>query len=304
MSATFSKEEFVQKAKLKHGDKYDYSHVNYKNTYTHVNINCKNHGEFKQFPSSHLQGAGCAQCHSDKLRSNIKNIIFRANVIHGNKYDYSKVNYINNRTPVEISCKEHGIFKQSFDNHLKGKGCPSCFGNKKLTTEEFIEKANKIHNNKYAYDLTEYKLSSEKVIIICPNHGEFLQTPNAHLTQKQGCPICKISKGEDFIAIVLKKHNIRFVREYKIPGNNYQFRYDFYLPDHSLLIEFHGGQHFFPVKFFGGIEGFNYIRKNDAFKKELAKLANIPIIYFTYKHLIMNSDTFEKLILNAISKRK
>ena len=114
---------------------------------------------------------------------------------HGNKYDYSKVEYINAITKVIIICPEHGEFLQTPHAHLKGQGCPQCakisrIKQKTSNTNNFIEKAKKIHGDKYDYSKVKYKLQNEKVTIICPEHGEFLQTPHNHLSG-YGCPECK-----------------------------------------------------------------------------------------------------------------
>ena len=115
--------------------------------------------------------------------------IEEAKKIHGNKFDYSKVDYKNANTKVCIICPEHGEFFQRPISHLRGDKCPSCSGNKKLTSEQFIKKSNEIHNNKFDYSKVDYKNHSTKVCIICPEHGEFWQTPNSHLSGK-GCPKC------------------------------------------------------------------------------------------------------------------
>jgi len=115
--------------------------------------------------------------------------IEKAKQIHGDKYDYSKVNYINNRTKICIICPIHGEFWQRPYSHLQGKGCIYCGGKNKRTTKEFIENAKKIHGGKYDYSKVEYKGHNEKVCIICPIHGEFWQTPNNHL-QGKGCQKC------------------------------------------------------------------------------------------------------------------
>lgn len=122
--------------------------------------------------------------------------IEKAKKIYGDKYDYSKVEYINNKTKVCIICPEHGEFKIRPDCHIHQKqGCPKC-GNKnkgdskRLTTEEFIERAKVVHDNKYDYSKVEYKTTDTPVCIICPEHGEFWQSPHNHIGQKQGCPKC------------------------------------------------------------------------------------------------------------------
>ncbi len=111
--------------------------------------------------------------------------------VHGDKYDYSKVNYINANENVCIICPEHGEFWQKPNNHLNGNGCPLCV-RKKWDTKSFIEKAMEIHGNKYDYSKTEYKSTREKVCIICPEHGEFWQYPLSHL---EGCGCRKEKRG-------------------------------------------------------------------------------------------------------------
>jgi hypothetical protein len=114
--------------------------------------------------------------------------INRSNIIHNNLYDYSKIDYKNMNTKVDIVCQKHGVFQQIPNSHSRGQGCPKCGkikngANKtKRAKKEFIEKANLLHKNKYDYSLVEYKNSQTKVIIICPDHGEFKQKPNGHLS--------------------------------------------------------------------------------------------------------------------------
>ena len=128
----------------------------------------------------------------------------------------------------------------------------------KQRNESFLKRATEIHAGKYDYSKVNYIDSQTKVIINCTKHGDFFQLANGHLSGK-GCPVCSSSKGERFIRNVLLKHNIKHIQEYSIPLQSRRFRYDFYLPDYNLLIEFHGAQHYFPVKFFGG---------DDEFKKQ------------------------------------
>ena len=214
-----TKEEFIKKSKLVHGDKYDYTKVNYVNNKTKVCIICPEHGEFWQRPESHLSGKGCKKCSglksSQKQRKSIDKVIKEFREIHGDKYDYSKVNYINNITKVCIICPEHGEFWQTPSNHLKGKGCPSCYGNKKSSTEEFIKKAKQIHGDKYDYSKVEYKNADTKVYIICPEHGEFWQTPYKHIIRKQGCITCSGKK---------QLNTEEFIKKAKqIHGDNYDY---------------------------------------------------------------------------------
>ena len=186
-------EQFIEKAKEVHGDKYDYSKVNYLNSYTKVTIICPEHGEFEQTPANHLVGKGCPKCKIEKLKNNHKynliDFIEKARKVHGDKYDYSKVNYVNNQTKVTIICPIHGEFEQTPINHLLGCNCPMCVGGIKFSKEQFIEKAKEVHGDKYNYSKVNYINANTKVIIICPEHGEFEQTPAKHLNG-QGCPKC------------------------------------------------------------------------------------------------------------------
>ena len=121
-----TKETFIEKARLVHGNKYDYSKVEYRNNKTKVCIICPEHGEFWQKPESHTnQKQGCPKC-STTLKSTTKDFIEKARAIHGDKYDYSKVEYINSNTKICIICPEHGEFWQISNYHLNGNGCPKC----------------------------------------------------------------------------------------------------------------------------------------------------------------------------------
>ena len=197
-----TKEEFVEKARKVHGDKYDYSKVEYKNNSTKVCIICPKHGEFWQTPNHHLQGHGCKYCKNENIRKrcthNITIFVEKARKVHGEKYDYSKVEYINSHTKVCIICPEHGEFWQTPSMHLCGNGCPKCGIEKRnkhnsLNKTQFVEKARKVHGEKYDYSKVEYVNNSTKVCIICPEHGEFWQTPNSHL-RGEGCPKCGINR--------------------------------------------------------------------------------------------------------------
>jgi Zn finger protein HypA/HybF involved in hydrogenase expression len=151
------------------------------------------------------------------LKLTKEQFIEKSNIIHGNKYCYSKVNYTLSNKKVLIMCDEHGDFHQEANSHLRGSGCPSCSGKSKLSNDIFIERSNLIHNNKYDYSLVEYKNAFSKVIIICRYHGEFKQTPNNHLNN-HGCPLCGINESnnknsndvQDFILNSKKKHGSKY----------------------------------------------------------------------------------------------
>ena len=123
-------QEFIKRARKVHGDKYDYSKVEYINNYTKVCIICPEHGEFWQRPYDHLQYKGCLKCSVEKIHSlqrhTTQEFIKKAKEVHGDKYDYSNVNYINANVKVCIICHEHGEFWQTPHDHLKRVGCPKC----------------------------------------------------------------------------------------------------------------------------------------------------------------------------------
>lgn len=242
--------EFVEKSKLIHGDKYDYSKTVYINPKEKVCIICPIHGEFWQKPYNHLNGQGCSKCRyealSNKYRKTTEQFIEEARKIHGNKYDYSKVNYNLCQDKVTIICPKHGEFKQRPLSHIQGQGCPHCYNETKigkyvLGNNNFIKKARKIHGDKYDYSNVKYTLTRNKVVIICPIHGEFEQTPEGHL-QGKGCPMCgnQLSKAEnkiyEYICNFIPKNDV-IRRDRSVLGN---LELDIYIPKLHIAIEYNG----------------------------------------------------------------
>ena len=190
--------DFIITAKEVHGDTYDYSLVEYKGSTQKVKILCHIHGEFLQTPSNHLRGQGCIACKHNNTRKTTEEFIEQAQSIHGNLYDYVNVLYKNINTKVEIICKKHGRFEQRPDVHLRGAGCNICKYEKRTSsTEAFKAKAKEVHGTLYDYSNSVYMFAKEKITIICPMHGEFLQSPDAHLIGK-GCKKCTKKGGFSF----------------------------------------------------------------------------------------------------------
>lgn len=293
-------EEFIERAKEVHGDKYNYSTVCYKNSTTKVRILCPIHGEFMQRPGDHLRGCGCPQCRAVKMskinRLTTESFIRRGSKKHNNKYDYSKVVYTKRLNSVTIICPEHGEFEQLACNHLIGHGCPVC-GNinraekNRKTTEEFIEEARAIHLDKYDYLRVVYTGNTDKVEIICKEHGTFLQTPADHLTGS-GCPKCTQSLGEATVERILTEYSIEFEKQKSFPGcvNTNSLRFDFYLPEYNTAIEYDGIQHFKPIDRFGGSTQLAYIQHNDQIKTQYCIDNNITLVRIKY-----TEDIHEKL---------
>ena len=202
---------FVEKAVAKYGNRFDYSQVNYVGADIPVTIICPVHGEFKQSPSNHIASlTGCPECGAEYSRSrSVKDelvTIAEAIVKHGNKFNYSKVKYINADTPVTIICPVHGEFKQCFDKHIASPtGCRRCTAAEKIQyissiprrNKSFIERGIEIHNNRFDYSKVEYVNRITPVTIICPVGHEFKQTPVQHIKKKSGCPKCNLKTDND-----------------------------------------------------------------------------------------------------------
>ena len=118
--------QFIEKAYKKHGNKYNYSLVEYKSAHINIKIICSKHGIFEQKPGRHLLGHGCSECRYDLKRLTKDEFIEKSIKFHGEIYDYSLVEYKNNSTNVKIICPKHGIFEQRPANHINGQQCPHC----------------------------------------------------------------------------------------------------------------------------------------------------------------------------------
>ena len=211
-------EQFIQKATKTHGNKYNYNQVNYINNKTKIQIYCNTCKQyFKQSPSNHLYGFGCTKCNKKMITK--EQFIQKATKTHGNKYNYNQIEYINKTLKISIycnTCKQY--FKQKPSNHLNGHGCSNCAKKQlTLTKKQFIQKATKIHNNKYNYNQIEYKKSSQLINIYCNTCKQyFQQTPNNHLAG-HGCPNCAINKTKITKQQIINKAN-------KIHLNKYNYK--------------------------------------------------------------------------------
>ena len=299
MRKKLTKEQFILQARQVHGWKYDYSKVEYVNNKTKVCIICPEHGEFWQTPNNHLKTHGCVECgkikQHDTTCKTLEQFINDAKKIHGDKYDYSKVNYINSLTHIAIICKKHGIFKQTPNAHLSGCGCPKCKGFNK-TTEEFIEQSKIIHGEKFDYSKTKYINYKTKICVVChkkdkygSEHGEFWLLPNNHLKGFGGCPKCREYKLEADMRNLLHENKIDFIEQKTFDWLKYRQgvkTIDFYLPKHRVAIECQGEQHFKPVDFAGkgkkwAIEKLDLTLEHDKYKKIQCEKHGIKMLYYS-----------------------
>ncbi len=239
-------EEFIENSRKIHGDKYDYSLSKYINIDVKVVIICNTHGKFEQSPDKHIGSRhGCPICGKEKIsnwiktnkKKTTKEFIKDAQELHGNLYDYSLVNYINNRTKITIICKKHGKFEQSPSHHVNSKyGCFICSGKKLKTTEEFIKDARKIHDDLYDYSLVKYVTNKSKIIIICKIHGKFEQIPSNHL-RGNGCYECGIIRTDKYVKENLVSNTDEFIHKtYSIHGTKYNYELVEYKNSHSKII--------------------------------------------------------------------
>ena len=234
----YDTQTFIEEAKRVHNDKYTYAEVEYVNSKTKVIITCKEHGNFTQSPAQHLFGQGCVKC-AGLSKSDTKTFIEKAIKIHGDKYDYTNVEYVNNHTKVKIVCKQHGEFLQTPNNHLSGYGCAECSGRTVSNKIEYISKFVDIHGDKYNYDDVNYKNNKEKIIISCPTHGKFEQIPKDH-ARGIGCPSCGVtlSKAEVEISEFIKSLGIKVLSNNRDMIGRHEL--DIVIPEHKIAIEFNG----------------------------------------------------------------
>jgi hypothetical protein len=220
-------EIFIDKAKKIHGDKYNYSKVNYINNKTKIIILCDKHGEFLQRPTQHIvQEQGCPTCgvelSIEKRTLSTEKFIEQSKKIHNNVYNYDKTIITTLLRNVIITCLIHGDFTVIPKDHLKKIGCVKCNDTNiikqsnsgvKYTIEQIISLAIEIHGYRYDYSKVVYNNMISKVIIICKVHGEFHQSMLSHIYKKRGCSICGKTKkltNEIFINKCIIIHNNKY----------------------------------------------------------------------------------------------
>lgn len=244
----------------RHGDRYDYSKVEYKGGSYDVLITCREHGDFWQRPKAHENGRNCNDCMNKEAglnrRYTTEQIIARAREVHGQKYDYSEMRYETINDKVTIICPEHGAFTQIINNHINWQkaNCPECSKiegglKRRISNEEWINRFNEVHGEKYDYSNFQSFGAENKAIIICRNHGEFPQEPIVH-ANGHGCPKC-LKKNQtrvyDFLSEIFPNQEIFYDfrhPELRFSQSNAKMELDIWIPEISLAIEYQGEQHF------------------------------------------------------------
>ena len=237
--------QFISDARKVHGNQYDYSKANYKNTHTKIEIICSIHGSFWQKPEAHInQKQGCKKCgYSERKLPNQKTT--DQFIIEASKkwsYDYSSTVYKNKQTKIKFLCSKHGLVEQKPALHLKN-GCPYCNGRgiSRHNTVSFLNLANKIHGERYDYSLVKLNKITDYIDIICPKHGVFNQRANNHIHLKNGCPQCIsiVSKPEiEVLDFIRKNYSGKILNNDRAVLNGKEI--DIYLPEIGIGFEYHG----------------------------------------------------------------
>jgi hypothetical protein len=303
MSKRLTTEEFIQRARKVHGDRYDYNNVQYDTSLIKVSITChrldrdgKEHGDFLQRPNDHLVGHGCKKCQYDDIpitqKMTFDEFFQKANKIHNFKYTYSEKDFIDGSTKTKITCKDHGDFWQLPVGHLSGKGCSVCSyltiaSKLSIPIEKYLKRAKITHNNLYEY-LEHTGTNCENIILTikCKKHGIFKQNLRVHLSGC-GCPKCHSYKGEDVIEKFLIENNIKYIKQHKFDNckDKRCLLFDFYLPDYNLCIEYDGWFHYNYGRFTNiqkAKEKLKYIQRHDQIKNKYCKKNIISLLRIPY----------------------
>lgn len=241
---TVSYRDIVKNSRLVHGDAYIYPVQTLKKTGQKIKIICPRHGEFTQDYKNHINGHGCSYCGNNRIKQAISknqdDFIQQCKDHHGDRYDYSKTQYISSGYLVTITCDIHGDFQQLAGTHIRGAGCHKCNGGYKYNLEEFIERANQVHDNAYDYTNSVYINSKTKVDIRCETHGIFSQLPESHL-QGTRCPKCANAFGKMENEWLNSFKNPNIMRQHRIKlSDGSSVIADGYDPETNTVYEFWG----------------------------------------------------------------
>jgi hypothetical protein len=225
--------------------------------------------------------------------------ISEARRVHGDKFHYHNTVYKDARSKLIVTCKEHGDFIQQAGSHLVGYGCRKCADRMngircRSSTSEFITKAEKVHGDRYDYSKVEYNTAQSSVVIICKEHGEFSQTPNNHL-KGENCPKCGASLGEQAIMDWLGGRGVRYGFNHIFPDCSYKglLRFDFYLPDYAMCIEYDGEHHFRQI---AGGSSLELIQARDRVKDKYCMDNNMQMVRIRY------DENVEDVLINHLTK--
>ncbi len=283
--------QYITRVSKIHSGKYDYSKTIYTGSKFKLIVTCPVHGDFNIVASRHLRKAGCQFCSKELMgKSRTKGRLYfieKACRVHGDKYDYTQAVYKDYKTKLRIVCPTHGVFEQTPSGHIAGSGCSECGSDQmKITQDVFFKRVTKLHPELILDDKTRYSRADKLVTVKCKTHGYFDRIASELMRVPRlgrvtiDCPKCESSAGELKLRQILTTLGFQFISEYKFLGS--KWRYDFYIPELGILIEYDGEQHYRPISFFGGDVGYETIRQRDKDKDNLAKQRNAKLIRIPY----------------------
>lgn len=239
MAATaLSNEEFILRSHAIHGNKYTYEKSRYISSKKLVTITCPTHGDFIQLGNKHLLGSGCPECGKESQRQKMtgpkkdtESFVKELRSIYGRKYDYSEVEYKGLRSLVSLTCKKHGKFEQRPGALLGGHGCQKC-GYGVPTVKEFVQQSRQIHGRQYDYSKVEFDKLSDRVILTCKPHGEFIVSVREHL-RGYGCKQCGLKRHAEYRLTKAAQEFV--VKAQAVHGDRYDYSQSVYAGRHRLV---------------------------------------------------------------------
>lgn len=302
-SWNFSEEKFQEIIKEKYGDdlKTLSPYINFKEE---IKVKCnKCESEWISKGYYLLRGQGCKQCSILKQRKNKQKFVEEFTINYGDKYELLS-EYINAKTKIKLKCKECGYIWDVRPTHLtySKSGCPICANKdnglkQRKTHDEFVDEISNKFGNKYTV-IGQYIKANTKILIRCNTCNNNWDIFPYSILQGVGCPICNQSKGECVIKEYLENNNIQYKQQYAFDDcyNKNPLHFDFYLPFQNICIEYDGVQHFKSIKYFGGEDKLQYIKKNDEIKNIYCKTNKIQLIRIPYTQINEISNILNKKV--------
>ena len=311
---TYSKEYYIGKIKELNLPEYKIVSINGGNDIT---LSCVTHGVFK---TSYTSLKRCKEhnrpkCMQEKgvqgIQKNTESFKILAKDVHKDKFDYSRVVYVDNKTKINILCNTcKNRFDQKPTIHLSGKGCPNCWKNRnreekiynRTSVEEVSKICNVIFNDTLDFTKSECVTSNDKMKVFCKKCNTEFEQYKGHLVRGVGCQKCskedRESKPEKLITKLLLDKGVVFNKEHSFEDCTFKnkLRFDFYIPSISMCIEYQGQQHYKPIEIFGGEKAYNLQLKKDIVKREYCKNNNIKMLE------IMYSDNIEDRLTECFTQ--
>ena len=188
--------QFLAEANRVHNGRSGYPGLRFVHSQQKIDIECMEHGIFQQSSQKHLAGQGCRKCRPRPQPQSRDAFVEKARAIHGDRFAYDRVVYVNNHTPVTIVCRAKGhVFSMLPSNHTHSRfpqGCRECSGRARWSLERFLHEAKELHGERYSYEqIQEVTSGRRRLPILCrKGHGTFMQSPAHHIYRKQGCAEC------------------------------------------------------------------------------------------------------------------